>query len=559
MTAVYGVTQFEFDEENDIKNYGVWFCDITHGTPPWKPLYILHSWLWPGYRGIQRAYEQLSVPTSRGWDIRCKDGYPYPSVLLTTDEEAKERAVIFRVKIRPYIENFACMWNKSKADLQKSYEDLRKTYGLETYESITKLSNIDLLQIFEAFLAVDTKVWDVHMEFFVSVYYLFGLFEQMCRELLGIGHSSVLFSKAMAGFDSMAFKFNREIWALGKRAANLGLSETFSTTVDGGELLAALERSATGKTWLAEYSEFLKVYGWRCERMTDWATPSWLEKPSLGMPLIKVAVAAGGDSTIEAKYTQASKDREQAEKDILAKVPVEQRDWFEALMKSAQMAGYWSEDHTYYCELYSCAMGRWITREIGRRFANASVLDDPEDIYFLIVSEIKKGLIPMGHVSLRHYAKSRKAEWQGYLKITPQMFYGNPEFMKEMVRKDPVILAASCVPNIRPELKADLYGGASAPGVAEGVARVIMNESQLGDLQPGEILVAPATSAQWTPVFEIIKGLVTDGGGALSHAVIVAREYGIPAVTGCQTATSTIKTGDRVKVDGDLGIVCIGR
>jgi pyruvate,water dikinase len=86
-----------------------------------------------------------------------------------------------------------------------------------------------------------------------------------------------------------------------------------------------------------------------------------------------------------------------------------------------------------------------------------------------------------------------------------------------------------------------------------------MNESQLGDLQPGEILVAPATSAQWTPVFEIIKGLVTDGGGALSHAVIVAREYGIPAVTGCQTATSTIKTGDRVKVDGDLGIVCIGR
>src|ERR1035438_626967 len=73
MTAVYGVTQFEFDEENDIKNYGVWFCDITHGTPPWKPLYILHSWLWPGYRGIQRAYEQLSVPTSRGWDIRSEE------------------------------------------------------------------------------------------------------------------------------------------------------------------------------------------------------------------------------------------------------------------------------------------------------------------------------------------------------------------------------------------------------------------------------------------------------------------------------------------------------
>ncbi len=88
---------------------------------------------------------------------------------------------------------------------------------------------------------------------------------------------------------------------------------------------------------------------------------------------------------------------------------------------------------------------------------------------------------------------------------------------------------------------------------------MIMTESELGNLLPGESLVAPGTSAQWTPVFEIIKGIVTDGGGALSHAVIVAREYGVPAVTGCQKATATIKTGDRVKVDGDLGIVHILR
>ena len=58
MAAVYGVTQFEFDMENDIKNYGAWFCEVSHGTPPWKPLFVLHSWLWPGYRSIQRAYEK---------------------------------------------------------------------------------------------------------------------------------------------------------------------------------------------------------------------------------------------------------------------------------------------------------------------------------------------------------------------------------------------------------------------------------------------------------------------------------------------------------------------
>jgi pyruvate,water dikinase len=558
MTAPYGFTQFEFDDENDLKNYGVWFCDVGHGTPPWKPLFILHSWLWPGYRSIQRSYELLSVPTSRGWDIRCKDGYPYPSVILTTEEEAKERAPVFREKIRPYIENFSHLWDKSKNDLKKSYEDLRKKYGLETYASITELSNINLLQIFEEYLAVNTKQWDVHMDFFVPVYYLYGLFEQMCRELLGMDHGHPLFSKAMAGFDSMMVKFNQEIWKLGRRAIELGLTAVFSGTADNEQLMSKLQSSGSGTQWLAEYADFLKVYGWRCQRMLDWATPSWLERPSLGMPMIKMAIATGGTSAIGAKRDQLTKEREEAEKEILAKVSAEQRDWFEALMHAAQMAGFWSEDHTYYCDLYAGAMGRWITREIGRRFANAGVIDDPEDVYFLIVTEIMKGLIPMGRVKLQQYVEARKKEWERYLTVTPQLLYGKPELMGEMVRKDPVILVASCVPNVREELKADLYGGASAPGVAEGIARVVMTENELGALQPGEILVAPATSAQWTPAFEIIKGVVTDGGGALSHAVIVAREYGIPAVTGCQEGTKKIRTGDRVKVDGDLGIVFIG-
>ena len=559
MAAVYGITQFEFDEENDLKNYGVWFCDVTHGTPPWKPLYILHSWLWPGYRSIQRAYERLSVPTSKGWDIRLKDGYPYPSVYLTSDEEAKMREPEFRNKIKPYIEDCSRLWDEVKADLLQSYEDLRKKYGLDTYDSITNLSNIDLLELFEDYLRVNTKQWDVHMDFFVPVYYIFGLFEKMCRELLGIDHGDPLFSKVMAGFDSMAFKFNREIWRLGKLAIDLGLEEVFSGTADGDELISNLESRDAGKKWLAEYTDFLKVFGWRCVRMFDWSTPSWLEKPSLGIMPVKMAISTGGASTIEAKKEQAEKERKEAEKEILAKVSVDQRDWFESLMKAAQMAGYWSEDHSYYCDLYTGALGRWVTREIGRRFADAGVIDDPEDIYFLLVGEINKALIPMGRVKLHRYVQARKKEWEGYLKVTPEIFYGNPAFMGEMARKDPVITAASAVPNVREELKADLYGGASAPGIAEGMARVIMTENELGEIQPGEILVAPGTSAQWTPAFELIKGIVTDGGGALSHAVIQAREYGIPAVTGCQEATRKIKTGDKVKVDGDLRVVFIAR
>ena len=153
--------------------------------------------------------------------------------------------------------------------------------------------------------------------------------------------------------------------------------------------------------------------------------------------------------------------------------------------------------------------------------------------------------------------KARKREWEGYLDVTLRCYYGESGGHGASHPKRPRDDRGFAMPNVREDLRADLYGGGSVPGVVEGVARVIMTENELGELQPGEILVAPGTSAQWTPAFEIARGIVTDGGGALSHAVIVAREYRLPAVTGCHEATRKIKTGDRVRVDGDLGIVFI--
>jgi pyruvate,water dikinase len=557
MATVYGVTRFEFDEKNDLKNYTVWLADVVHATPPWRPLFFMESWGRWAYRSIQRTAERLSLPTTKGWDVRYIDGYPYPTVIETSEQETREREPVFRERIRPYIEDFDGLWEKSKADLMNTYQELRKKYGLGKYEDIKKLSNIDLLDLFDDFMQVDRKQWDVHMGFMVPAFYLFGLFEQMCRELIGFGHTDPLFAKLMSGFDSMVFRFNKDVWQLANRAVELGLTEPFQTIENNDALLAKLEKSKNGRKWLAEYQAFLEVHGWRNERMLDWATPNWLEKPSLGIFAIKVAMTTGGAYTIDERREQAVMERKQAEREALTRVPTEHREWFEALMKAAQMAGYWSEDHTYYTDLYCHAIGRWITREIGQRFAQTDVINKPEDVYFLIADEIEKALIPMGKVKLHSYVDRRKKEWEEYLKLTPKPYYGNIELVQEMVRKDSVITVSTSAPVVREGSDADLFGTASAPGVVEGIARVIMIEEKLAEVQPGEILVAPGTSAPWTPVFEIIKGLVTDGGGALAHAVIVAREYGIPAVIGCLEATKKIKTGDRVRVDGNFGAVYI--
>ncbi|MFH1488606.1 MAG: PEP-utilizing enzyme, partial [Pseudomonadota bacterium] len=139
----------------------------------------------------------------------------------------------------------------------------------------------------------------------------------------------------------------------------------------------------------------------------------------------------------------------------------------------------------------------------------------------------------------------------------PEPFYGDISLAQEILRSDPTLSVSTQVPIVREELKADLYGAASAPGTVEGIARVIMKSEDLSQIQPGEILVAPGTSASWTVVFSVISGLVSDGGGSLSHPVIMAREFGLPCVSGCVEGTNKIKTGQRVRIDGNLGVVYI--
>ena len=254
---------------------------------------------------------------------------------------------------------------------------------------------------------------------------------------------------------------------------------------------------------------------------------------------------------------RVNRERQEGEKEILTKIPEAQRAVFGLLMKAAQKSGYWSEDHGYYCDLYVGAMGRWLLSEFGRRFAQAGCIDDAEDVHYLHPNEIRKAAIPMGRINLRPYVERRKKLHKEYLEMEPAPFYGDISLAQFVLRSDPTLSVSTQLPIVREELKADLYGAAGAPGFVEGIARVILSSDQLSQIQPGEILVAPGTSASWTVVFSVIKGLVTDGGGALSHPVIMAREFGVPCVSGCVEGTRKIKTGQKIRVDGDRGVVFI--
>lgn len=105
------------------------------------------------------------------------------------------------------------------------------------------------------------------------------------------------------------------------------------------------------------------------------------------------------------------------------------------------------------------------------------------------------------------------------------------------------------------DVNADVKGFAGAAGVVTGTVRVVENVEDIGEIKEGEILVTRATNIGWTVAFHKVSAIVTDIGAPLSHAAIVAREFGIPAVVGCRNATTVLKTGDTVTVDGGRGTV----
>jgi pyruvate, water dikinase len=238
---------------------------------------------------------------------------------------------------------------------------------------------------------------------------------------------------------------------------------------------------------------------------------------------------------------------------------------FMTLLRHAQRAGSFNEEHTYYCEAYCHALMHTNFLRIGKRFAKAGAIKQPEDIFFLIPDEIERAIhAPQAH-NLNPIVECRRKQWEGWSKVEkPPMLTIRPG-MKEAfadimaARLAGAKVAAGEIPVVRPELNADLYGICGSPGTCKGIARVVKEIDQLGDVQPGEILVAPSTSTSWTPVFAIVKGAVIDRGGALAHAAVVGREYGIPVILNVFEGTTKIKTGQMINVDATQGLVYIDK
>jgi pyruvate,water dikinase len=327
-------------------------------------------------------------------------------------------------------------------------------------------------------------------------------------------------------------------------------------------VLAALEASAEGVAFLAELRAYLAEYGQRSNNPAELSEPSWIEDPTPVIATLREYIEQP-DRDVAAERAALVAERERAiaaARARLAGYPRPVVEQWESLLRAAQQANVLSEDHAFWIDLCGLYQARRVVVEVGRRLAEAGVITVAADVFYLTLDEVREALDGRPARNALALVAARRAEMAYFGAITPPLSIGSapPEsedgdgdaLSRAMGKFMGGAAAAAPEPGVVP-------GTAGSPGVVRGTARVVLSLAEAGKLQPGEILITEYTGPWWTPLFSIAGALVTDFGGVLSHCAVVAREFGIPAVVGTGSATTTLLDGQLIEVDGDRGLVRI--
>ncbi|GAB2721412.1 PEP/pyruvate-binding domain-containing protein [Arthrobacter bambusae] len=347
----------------------------------------------------------------------------------------------------------------------------------------------------------------------------------------------------IAGAETRTSQANRALERLASIAADD--PELSRALLDSSplELLDLLEKEHGHRAFREAFEAFQLEYGHReTTSVVLSSSPTWSDAPEVVLGLVKAmsgerpqTAGQAGNALVELKRHPALRF-EPLRRRVLAAV------------ESAQAGMAFREDSHFYATKAIPPIRR-AYRELGRRLVLAGVLDKPDEIYHLRFEELESitdaddGALP---ASLRDRFRplvlaraAKRLELEGIPLLDPALLFGRG-------RQGHQVEGAL------------VSGTAASRGRASGPVRVIRGPAEFGLLRSGEVLVCPYTNPAWTPLFQRAAAVVVDAGGLGSHAAIVAREYGIPAVMGTGSGTSTLVDGQDVLVDGTLGVVLPG-
>ncbi len=367
------------------------------------------------------------------------------------------------------------------------------------------------------------------------------------KALLGLGGLWLLlrlaqrgdrFGVLVSGVETKTTETNRALERLAAQIqADPQLQDLFLQSATD-ELRSSLDQFQAGKDFLERFDIFLDQYGHRETSLTI-SQPAWKDRPEIVLGLLRL-LASTQPHTADSYQAWGRARDELLAHSLLGRWPL--RKIFLNSLALARAVFQIREDTHFYATLPQPLI-RHLALELGRRLQQAGALVTPQEVFHLRLAELEplgEPWPPAGETlnQIRALVARRKTR-----RIA---LAGQPIFDPRWLVKEPAEPSAVDI----------LLSGASAsPGSASGPARIIRDSSEFGKLQPGDVLVAPVTNPAWTPLFQRAAAVVVDTGGPASHAAIVAREYGIPAVMGTANGTQKLVDGQLIRVDGSKGLV----
>jgi pyruvate,water dikinase len=586
---MYAPQRLFSEDREEWDNNHIWFADKIHAPEPLYPLDDIFQEAWQ-IALSQNNTRVFCIPPAQGIAQRILGCYMYITPVEPPSQATiGEKAALFGKRVPYVFQNYNMLWEKWLQKFQalgKEMESLEVAKELVKYVPDDEVipvvkgytQSYDVLASFNILINMIFKLWQWHFEYLNLAYAAYLMFADAARKLFpGIKESTI--GKMVAGADVTMFRPEEELCRLSRLAlAERPVANILKKDMSAEKKTQELKTTEGGRKWLEELERVKEPWFYvSCGSGWFHYEGSWVNKMDVPFTYMQSYVQRlEKGETIERSLTAISEERERIVEEYRKLIKSEDdRKSFNDAFGIVRTIYRYAEDHIFWVEHWLHTIWFKKVREFGKLLTDNKILKKVDDIFLFNRFEVPMLLEDLVTTwALGEGVPSRSRFWMEKAEKREKILDAAKKWMappalgippEEIVEPFTIMLWGVTSAQINEWMKGagaekdvtEIKGFASSAGVAEGPARVLKLLEDIVTLKDGEIMVAPTTNPSWAPVFTKIKAAVTDIGGLTSHAAIVSREYGLPSVTGTGVATSVIKTGDIIKVDGTTGIVMI--
>jgi rifampicin phosphotransferase len=516
-----------------------WTFDPSHYPEPMSPL-SADVWFWAMGEGIRAAARELRAPFGGFETMTWAGGWAYEHEVepdWDPEPELLERAAL----------DVAVRW---EAEYQPRSEAVTEEIRHLRPE---RPDPDEAARLLDRLLELVREQWRIHFLTVIPVHHARELVHDAYVDLFGQTDALEPY-RLIEGLPNETLAADQRLWEIAALARDLDVADPI-LELPAQAALGRLAETHHGRRVIGALHAYLDRYGGR-SRLHELSEPRVAERPELALESVRLFLESPRSLPDEQRAKAA--ERERFERETLARIDdPEVQERFAELLRRCVAAVPLEESHAYWIDYPGLAATREALLGYGRRLVAEGRLDDPEDVFMLRRHELRDVVLDSWGAPQQELAAERRRELSSARLVAPPAFLGPPPDLRRDL--PPMVAKFYGVPGSA-RIDGDvLRGTAASAGKAIGTARIIQGREDFRRVEPGDVVVCTTTTPAWTPLFPSIAGLVTDTGGILCHAAVVAREYSIPAIVGAEVATTTIPDGARVEIDGAAGSVRILR